>query len=135
MITVASKINPQEYGRLLSNALPAIIKTEEENDRAILIVQKILAKKKLSFEESALLELLAKLIADFEEKFYKPKEASPQDILVELMDARGLKQKDLADVFGSKSRVSEAISGKRGISKTQARALGDFFNVSVDLFI
>lgn len=135
MITVASKINPQKYGRLLSNALPTIIKTEEENDRAILIVQKMLAKKELSFEENVLLELLGKLIADFEEKFYKPREASPQEVLVELIESRGLKQKDLTDVFGSKSRVSEAISGRREISKAQARALGNFFNVPVDLFI
>ena len=136
MIRTAAKINPQRYGRLLSNALPAIIKTEEENDRSILIVEKLLSKgSKLSFEESALLELLGKLIADFEEKFYRPREASPHEVLVELMNARGLMQKDLTEVFGSKSRTSEAISGKREISKAQAKALAEFFNVSVELFI
>ena len=136
MITIASKIDPQKYGKLLSHALPAIIKTEEENDRAILIVEKLLAKEsKLSREESALLELLGKLISDFEEKFYRPREASPQEVLIEIMNARGMKQKDLAEVFGSKSRTSEAISGKREISKAQAKALAVFFNVSVELFI
>jgi HTH-type transcriptional regulator/antitoxin HigA len=136
MIRVAEKINPQKYGRLLSRALPVIIKTEEENDRAILIVEELLAKgDKLSSEESVLLELLGKLIADFEEKFYQPREASPQEVLIEMMNARGLKQKDLTEVFGSKSRVSEAISGKREISKIQAKALADFFKVSAELFI
>ncbi len=136
MIRVAEKINPQKYGRLLSRALPVIIKTEEENDRAILIVEELLAKgDKLSSEESVLLELLGKLIADFEEKFYQPREASPQEVLIEMMTARGLKQKDLTEVFGSKSRVSEAISGKREISKIQAKALADFFKVSAELFI
>ncbi len=136
MIRVAEKVNPQKYGRLLSRALPVIIKTEEENDRAILIVEELLAKgDKLSSEESVLLELLGKLIADFEEKFYQPREASPQEVLIEMINARGLKQKDLTEVFGSKSRVSEAISGKRGISKIQAKALADFFKVSAELFI
>lgn len=136
MIRTATKINPQRYGRLLSDTLPAIIKTEDENDRAILIVEKFLAKNpKLSREESALLELLGKLIADFEDKYYRPRNASPREVLVEIMEARRLKQKDLTEVFGSKSRTSEAISGKREISKTQAKALAEFFNVSVELFI
>ena len=136
MITVAEKVNPQKYGRLLSKTLPTIIKTEEENDRAILIVEQMLAKSdKISSEENALLELLGKLIADFEEKFYQPREASPQEVLIEMMNARGLKQKDLTEVFGSKSRVSEAVSGKREISKIQAKALADFFKVSAELFI
>jgi HTH-type transcriptional regulator / antitoxin HigA len=136
MIRVAEKVNPNKYGRLLSKTLPTIIKTEEENDRAILIVEGLFAKgDKLSFEENALLELLGKLVADFEAKFYQPREATPQEVLVELMNARGLKQTDLADVFGSKSRVSEVISGKREISKSQAKAVAIYFNVSVELFI
>ncbi len=44
MIRVAKKVNPQKYGRLLSKTLPTIIKTEAENDRAILIVEELLAK-------------------------------------------------------------------------------------------
>jgi HTH-type transcriptional regulator/antitoxin HigA len=133
--TVASKIDRKKYGRLLTNALPSVIKTEEENDRAILIVEKLIAKKELSFEESTLLELLGKLIADFEERFYRPKDASPQEVLLELMQARDLKQIDLVELFGSKSRASEAINGKREISKSQAKALAEFFKVSADLFI
>lgn len=136
MIRVAEKVNPQKYGKLLSKTLPTIIKTEEENDRAILIVEELLERgDKLSFEENALLELLGKLIADFEEKFYQPREASPNEVLLELMNARGLKQKDLTEVLGSKSRVSEVISGKREITKTQAKAIANFFNVSAELFI
>ena len=136
MIRVAERVNPQKYGRLLSKTLPAVIKTEEENDRAILLVEKLLEKgDKISLEENALLDLLWNLIADFEEKFYQPRDASPQEVLIELMNARGLKQTDLAEVLGSKSRVSEIISGKREISKTQAKAIANFFSVSVELFI
>lgn len=136
MITISSNINQQRYGKLLSDTLPSVIKTEEENDRAILVVEDLLAKKEnLSPEESVLLELLGKLIADFEESFYQPKNALPHEVLTELMNARGLKQKDLVKVLGSKSRVSEAVSGKREISKMQATSLADYFGVSADLFI
>jgi HTH-type transcriptional regulator/antitoxin HigA len=136
MIGVNANINSRQYGRLLSKALPTIIRTEEENERALMLVERLFAKgDDLTFEENALLELLVKLIADFEEEYYPIRDASPQEVLVEIMAARGLKQKDLTEVFGSKSRASEAISGKREISKTQAKALATFFNVSVELFI
>ena len=37
--------------------------------------------------------------------------------------------------FGSKGIASEVLNGKRGISKTHARALADYFHVPADLFI
>ena len=82
-----------------------------------------------------MLELLSQLIADFEERYYKPEQATPQEILQELMAARNLEQKDLVEVFGSKSRVPEAVNGKRPFSKAQAKALSVYFNVSVELFL
>ncbi|MEW6209677.1 MAG: helix-turn-helix transcriptional regulator [Acidobacteriota bacterium] len=37
--------------------------------------------------------------------------------------------------MGSKGYASDIINGKREISKSQARKLAEFFNVSVELFI
>jgi plasmid maintenance system antidote protein VapI len=51
------------------------------------------------------------------------------------MEENDLSQADLLDVFGSRSRVSEAVSGKRAISKEQAKRLGDRFRVSPAAFI
>jgi Helix-turn-helix len=59
----------------------------------------------------------------------------PCAILNELMAANRLKQSDLVPVFGTKSRVSEVVNGKRDISKEQAKKLASFFHVSADLFI
>ncbi len=67
MIRVAEKINPQKYGKLLSKTLPVIIKTEKKTTARF----RLIGENKLSLEESVLLELLGKLIADFEEKFYQ----------------------------------------------------------------
>ena len=136
MITTSSNINQRKYGELLLDTLPTVIKTEEENDRAISIIENLLAKgDKPSPEESVLLELIGKLINDFEEQFYIPRSVEPREILIELMNARGLKQTDLAYVLGSRSRVSEVISGKRELSKAQIKSLSEFFNLSAELFI
>jgi HTH-type transcriptional regulator / antitoxin HigA len=51
------------------------------------------------------------------------------------MEDRDLKQIDLAPLFDGRSRVSDALAGKREISKAQAKALAAFFKVSADLFI
>jgi HTH-type transcriptional regulator / antitoxin HigA len=52
-----------------------------------------------------------------------------------LMAENNYRQKDLLHIFGSSGIASEVINGKRSISKTQAKKLAEFFNVSVELFI
>jgi HTH-type transcriptional regulator/antitoxin HigA len=129
-------INPARYKKLLSRAMPIVIETEEENDRMLAEVEKLMVKgEDISPEEDALLRLMATLIQDFEERFYKPREAAPLEVLHHLMEARDLKQSDLLKVFGSKGIASEVINGKRSISKAHAKALAKFFGVSVELFI
>lgn len=130
------RIDPARYKRLLSQTMPVVIESEEENERMLAIVEKLMDKgEAISPEEEKLLKLLSRLIEDFEEQFYHPREAQPLEVLHHLMEARSVKQSHLWEVFGSKGIASEVLNGKRGISKTQARALADYFHVPADLFI
>ena len=130
------KIDPVRYRRLLSRTMPVVIETEEENCRMLTVVEKLMKKgENLSAEEEKLLKLLARLIEDFEHRHYQPPVATPLEILHHLMDARGIKPSQLWEVFGSKGIASEVLNGKRGISKTHARALANYFHVPVDLFV
>lgn len=131
----AKAIDLAEYGHLLSQAHPARIESEEENERVLALVLELTRKTDLSAEEETLLELLLLLVEDFEERTYKLKEATPDQVLRELLRARGMAPKDLWDVFGSKGIVSEVLRGKRGISKEKAKVLSKMFHVPVDLFI
>jgi HTH-type transcriptional regulator/antitoxin HigA len=136
MSRTARKIDPTRYKRLLSRTMPMVIESEEENERMLAIVEKLMDKgEDLSPEEEKLLKLFARLIEDFEQRYYHPTEATPLEILQHLMEARGVKQTHLWEVFGSKGIASEVLNGKRGISKSQARALANYFHVSADLFI
>lgn len=115
---------------------PTSIDTEEENERRLAVAERLMDKgEDLSSEEEKLLRSLAGLIEDFEEQYYHPREATPLEILQHLMDSRDAKQSHLWEVFGSKGIASEVLNGKRGISKTHARALADYFHVPADLFI
>jgi len=133
---IAVRVDPKKYASLLSMALPAIIETEEQNEHYLAIVEDLMSKgEDLLPEEETLLNLLSHLIQDFEQRYYKPRKATPLEVLHELMAANDLKQSDLAPIFGSKGITSEVVNGKRGISKAQAKALAEYFHVSPSLFI
>jgi HTH-type transcriptional regulator/antitoxin HigA len=51
------------------------------------------------------------------------------------MAANDLKQKDLVDIFGTSSIVSEVLHGKRQLTTEHIRRLSERFHVSPELFI
>jgi HTH-type transcriptional regulator / antitoxin HigA len=89
----------------------------------------------LTAAERELADLLTLLIEDFEERRYKLKPSSPVEVLQELLRANGLRQKDLVDVFGTPSIVSEVMKGKRQLTTNHIRKLGQRFHVSPELFL
>src|SRR2546428_4757870 len=107
--------------------MPVIIETEAENKRMLKVIEKLMDKgENLSPEEEKLLKLLTRLVEDFEERYYHPRDASPLEVLQPLMESRDVKQTHLWEVFDSKGIASEVLNCKRGISKTHARSLTTF---------
>lgn len=134
--TRAHPFDKRKYGKLLADSIPAVLRTEADYDRTIALIEKLLKKgDRITAEEDRLLDLLSTLVEKYEEENYPIDPSAPHEILQHLMEARGLKQKDLVDLFGSSGRASEAINGVRPISKIQAKSLAEFFHVSTDLFL
>ena len=128
-------LDDKNYGRLLQQALPHVIRTEDESERFTNELIRLDELDELTREQQELAELLTVLIDEYEKRRYPIQKASPQQTLKHLMEARDLKQKDLLKVFGSKGITSEVFHGKRSISKAQAKKLAEFFHVSVEVFI
>ena len=65
-------LDTKRYGKLLAKALPAVIKSDDENNRVLEIIEHLMEKgeQNLTAEEDALLELLVDLVHDYEEKRY-----------------------------------------------------------------
>lgn len=123
------------YSSLLRQPLPALIRSDAENERHIAMLEGLDRKgNRMSAAERRMAELLTLLIEDFEEKHYAFKAASPTDVLNELMLANNLKQKDLLDVFGTPSVVSEVLRGKRKFTAEHIRRLSRRFHVSPEVF-
>jgi len=135
MSTTTIDVNEKTYGQLLRRTLPHVIRTEEEHDRLANELLRLDELENPSAEERELAELLTVLVDDYEERRYPIRRAEPRQTLRHLMEARGLTQKDLWKVFGSKGITSEVFHGKRAVSKAQAKRLATFFHVGADLFI
>ena len=135
---MTTNYDPHTYANLLVEYLPGVIQTEEENEKALAFVGRLMKKgeNNLSPEEGRLLDLLVPLIEDFEEKAYPMGDASNPAVAVrELMREHELKQTDMLDIFGSQGVVSQVLNGKREISKAQARKLSERFRLPIDVFI
>ncbi len=81
------------------------------------------------------LELLAKLIEDYEKERFKFRRPDPVEAILFRMQEKGLRQKDLAQALGGKNRVSEVLARKRPLTLAMVRALSDSLQIPADLLI
>jgi HTH-type transcriptional regulator/antitoxin HigA len=110
-ITIASPagcIDTRRYGKMLARFVPKVIETEQENDAALAIVEGLMKKGEENFtqEERALFELLTTLIEQFEDRAYPIPDASPAEVLRDLMEHHDLKAADLAGILGSRGKAA-----------------------------
>jgi len=130
-------IDRKKYARLANRIVVKAIETEEEYDRMVAAVENLMekAEDRLSAEESALLETMAILVQAYDDRYNPLPPVAPNEMLAYMMETSGRMTKDLLPVFGTRGRVSEILSGKRSISKEQAKRLAAVFKVTADLFI
>ena len=134
-MSTTTEIRDSVYAKLLAKSLPRPIRSETERARLTASLLALDERDDLSPEEEALAEVLTLLIEDYEEKNYPLPRVSPNASLNALMEERGLKHKDIWPVLGNKGAATEVLSGRRSISKAQAKRLAEFFRVPIDLFV
>jgi HTH-type transcriptional regulator/antitoxin HigA len=123
------------YRNLLFETAPKVIESEAEYEQALTTTEQLHFKKNRLPEETALYLLLVTLIEAYETENYPMEPSTPHELLLHLMESSGTRQADLVGIIGSSGVVSEVVNGKRAISKAQAKALGEYFNLSPSLFI
>ena len=130
-------VDRRKYVRLANRVVIKAIEVEEEYDRMVAAVGRLMDKgeERWSAEESALLETMAILIQAYDDRHYPLPATPPHEMLAHLIETSGRTTKDLLPIFGTRSRVSEVLNGKRSVSKEQAKKLAELFKVSTDLFI
>jgi HTH-type transcriptional regulator/antitoxin HigA len=123
-----------DYGSLLSETKPEVIHDEAQNDMFVARLEELTSKQVVTPAEEKLIELLTVLIENFEAQHYPVQGSGPLDVIRHLMEENHLRQKDLVDVFGTESIVSDVLNGKRDLTKDHIRKLSERFGVSPALF-
>jgi HTH-type transcriptional regulator/antitoxin HigA len=125
------------YEELLIETVPQVIEAEAQYRQMTRRLGDLVGKGRArSAEETRLLRLLALLVEDYDRRHALPPDNStPAERLRFLLEHSRRTALDLQSVFGQRSHVHEALTGKRSISAPQARKLGKLFRVSPGLFL
>ena len=110
------------------------IKTEEDYNQALLRLEKIFHSPVDSIEGDEA-EVLSILIEKYEDENYPIEAPDPIEAILFRMEQMDMTKKDLADVLGYKSRVSEIFSKKRKLNINMIRKLHDKMNIPYESLI
>jgi len=113
---------------------PTVIKNETEYKAAMKRIDEIFDAKG-GTPEGDELELLSTLVTIYEEKAFPIDAPDPVEAIKFRMEQQGLRAKDLAPYLGSPSKVSEVLSGQRGLSVTMMRKLVAGLGISAKVFL
>ncbi len=93
--------NRDKYRELLLQYQPKLIRTEEENEKALAFVEELMHREHRSPEENELYELLIFLIERFEQDYYAPRTSTPHSLLLFLLEQQGITKTDLGEALNS----------------------------------
>lgn len=112
------------------------IRNDEEYDRTVALMNNLLdiVGDDENHALSGLLDLVSELVEDYDADHFAIEASEPKEVLRYLIESRGLKQGDLAEVV-PQSNLSAILAGKRKISATLAGKLAKFFNISPAVFV
>lgn len=111
-----------------------VIKNKKQYQKALARFEKIFFSKSNS-KEGREAELLALVIKDFEEKHYKIEAPDPVEAIKFRMEQLQMTKKELGDILGYTSRVSEILNRKRKLTVEMIRNLHEKLNIPLESLI
>ena len=108
-----------------------VIKTEQDYNKALKRLEEVFDAP-VNSPQGDEAELLTILIENFEEEHYPIESPDPIEAIKFRMEQMNMNKKDLADVIGYKSRVSEIFNRKRKLSLNMIRQLHKKLKIPYD---
>ena len=112
----------------------APIRNEKDYQKALKRLELIFEAKK-GTEEGDELEILSILIDRYENENFPIGMPDPIEAIKFRMEQMGMKQKDLAEVVGFKSRVSEILNKKRKLTLDMIRKLNTTLHIPTEVLV
>jgi len=110
------------------------IKSEEDYDRALARLETIFHAE-MDTPEGDEAEVLSILIEKYEDQHYPIGMPDPIEAIKFRMEQMGMKQKDLAEVVGFTSRVSEILNKKRKLTLNMIRKLSATLQIPTEVLV
>lgn len=110
------------------------IKTENDYKIALIRLEQLFDAKTGTIESDEL-DILAILVDEYENKYFPIEAPDPIEAIKIRMEEMNLKQIDLVNEIGTKSRVSEILNKKRKLTIEMIRNLTTRLNLSTNLLI
>ena len=111
------------------------IRSDEELDRAIAMVDSLLDRGDLAPGEQDYLDVLSDIIEVYETNEHPIAPVSDGAMLRHLLEAKGVSQADVSrETEIAESTISEVLAGKRSLSRGHIGKLSRFFNVKPGVF-
>ncbi len=117
-----------------NNMIIKAIKTEEDYNQALKRLEEIFHSPVNSTEGDEA-EVLSILIEKYEDENYPIEAPDPIEAILFRMEQMDMSRKDLADVIGYKSRVSEILNKKRKLNIDMIRKLHNKLNIPYESLI
>src|SRR6266403_3570892 len=110
------------------------LRSEKDYEAALAQVERLWGAK-AGTPKGDRLDILATLIEAYETKHYPMDIPDPIEAIKFRMEQQGLTRKDLERVLGSRTRVSEVLNRKRGLSLDMIRKLHDKLQIPAEVLI
>jgi HTH-type transcriptional regulator / antitoxin HigA len=110
------------------------IRSERDYEHALAEVEELWGAK-AGTPKGDRLDILATLIEAYETEHYPMDPPDPIEAIKFRMEQQGLTRKDLEEILGTRTRVSEVLNRKRGLSINMIRALHDKLGISAEILI
>ncbi|MBP6366707.1 MAG: transcriptional regulator [Nitrosomonas sp.] len=110
------------------------IKTDDDYEAALERIE-VLFEAKPETPEGDELDVLITLVSAYEEEHYPITAPDPVEAIKHIMEAKGLEMHDMIAFLGSRSKVSEVINKKRGLSLNMIRKLSHGLHIPADLLV
>ncbi|HEY2784180.1 MAG TPA: helix-turn-helix domain-containing protein [Fimbriiglobus sp.] len=111
------------------------IRSDEELDDAIRVIDSLIDQNTLMDAEQDYLDVLGDLVEAYETETIPSKPATDAERLQFLIEIKGVTQAEVAKEAGiAVSTVSEVLSGKRKLNRRQIGKLAKYFHVGPGVF-
>lgn len=110
------------------------IRNEEDYETALEEIE-ALWEAEPNTPEGDRLDVLIMLVEAYEKEHYPVPPPDPIEIILHVMDARGLTRRDMEAYLGSRARVSEILNRRRPLSLAMIRKLQAGLGIPADILV